>query len=109
MRASGARSTDEVPLDHGLGPAGSAALKETQDALAGPLDELLDILSAGCRRGVEHPTFAVAVGDRRCRHRRGRAYESAVKVASHTADLRKSGAAQLLELLVCPSLQVHLG
>jgi hypothetical protein len=39
-----------------------AALKEAEDALAGALDDLLDILLRGRGRGVKHLALAVSVG-----------------------------------------------
>ena len=38
-----------------------ATLEEAEDALTGTLDDLLDVLLGGCRRGVEHPPLAVSV------------------------------------------------
>ena len=38
-----------------------AALEETEDALAGALDDLLDILLRGSGRGMEHLALAVSV------------------------------------------------
>jgi hypothetical protein len=44
--------------DQGDNPA---TLEKTEDALAHSLHKLLDVLLAGCRRGVEHTAFAVGV------------------------------------------------
>jgi hypothetical protein len=41
---------------------GTAALEEAEDALAGALNDLLDVVLRGGRRWVEHAALAIAVG-----------------------------------------------